>query len=167
MAGKKSDLGPTGQTVADNVQRLRTRLNLTYAELSRRLETAGRPIPVLGLGRIEKGERRVDADDLMALAVALEVSPLTLLMTDTDSDDKPVHATGFDAPITAGQVWNWLRADRPATTRTGLEGLRQPVDFILNAAPSWSHRSVIKALADAGEFLNSHTQQEAMPDGDD
>jgi hypothetical protein len=52
---------------------------MTFVELSERLSAAGRPIPVLGLRRIERGERRVDVDDLVALAVVFGVSPERLL----------------------------------------------------------------------------------------
>lgn len=78
MAAKKIDLGGTGETVKENVKRLRG--GMQYKELSERLAELGRPIPPLGLRRIEAGERRVDVDDLMALAVAFDVSPLALLL---------------------------------------------------------------------------------------
>ncbi|WP_098701376.1 helix-turn-helix domain-containing protein [Nocardia farcinica] len=107
MAGKKSELGKTGQTVAANVKRLREDKNLTYAELSRRLETIGRPIPVLGLSRVENGTRRVDVDDLMALAVVLEVSPSALLMPGVDAGSPKVDATGIPDPVPAQRLWNW------------------------------------------------------------
>lgn len=79
MAGKKIELGPTGEIVRDNIRRLRRARGLGFAELSRELEHHGRPIPPLGLRRIEEGERRVDVDDLTALAVVLWTSPATLL----------------------------------------------------------------------------------------
>ncbi|MDO3647671.1 helix-turn-helix domain-containing protein [Nocardia mangyaensis] len=100
MAEKKNPLGPTGETVRANIAHYRAGLNLGYAELSRQLEALGRPIPVLGLSRIEKGERRVDADDLMALAVALNVSVLALLVPPSSRpDDEVVAATASD-PLT-------------------------------------------------------------------
>jgi hypothetical protein len=61
-------------------QWLRETQNLGYTKLASILEEMGRPIPELGLRRIESGDRRVDVDDLMALAMALGVSPVTLLM---------------------------------------------------------------------------------------
>jgi 8-oxo-dGTP pyrophosphatase MutT (NUDIX family)/transcriptional regulator with XRE-family HTH domain len=73
-------LGPVGGYVIQNLENLRTERRLTYRQLADRLEQLGRPIPTLGLSRIEKGNRRVDVDDLVALAVALEVSPGTLLL---------------------------------------------------------------------------------------
>lgn len=74
-----SDLGATGHTVAENVSRQRQALNLNYTELAKRLEGNKRPMAPLALRRIEAGARRVDADDLVALAYALEVSPGELL----------------------------------------------------------------------------------------
>src|SRR6476659_4961943 len=100
MAGKKSDLGPIGVELTHNVRRLRGELG--YAELSRRLGEMGREIPPLGLRRIEAGTRRVDADDLVALAVALGVSPITLLMPAADGQSEQVEVTGVDGPVPAG-----------------------------------------------------------------
>ncbi len=73
-------LGPIGRYLVRNLAQLREEQQLTYRELSDRLEQIGRPIPTLGLSRIEKGTRRVDADDLIALAIVLEVSPAALVL---------------------------------------------------------------------------------------
>jgi 8-oxo-dGTP pyrophosphatase MutT (NUDIX family) len=81
-------LGPVGGYVIENLAQLRAERRLTYRQLADRLEQLGRPIPTLGLSRIEKGNRRVDVDDLVALAVALDVSPATLLLpSDTGIPD--------------------------------------------------------------------------------
>lgn len=74
-----------------------------------RLAEIGRDIPPLGLRRIESGERRVDADDLMALAVALGVSPISLLMPASETGQDQVEATGVNARVEARQLWRWLR----------------------------------------------------------
>ncbi|EHM29101.1 hypothetical protein SPW_2559 [Streptomyces sp. W007] len=39
----------------------------------------GRPMTITMLSRIECRQRRCDVDDLVAIAAALDVSPLTLL----------------------------------------------------------------------------------------
>lgn len=70
--------GPLAAQVARSVRRLRAQKSMTYAELSDRLSQLGRPIPVLGLSRLESGERRVDVDDLAALAVVFSVEPWSL-----------------------------------------------------------------------------------------
>ncbi|MGV9784837.1 helix-turn-helix domain-containing protein [Nocardia farcinica] len=109
---KKNPLGPTGETVRRNIKRHRERLNLTYAELSRRLDRIGRAIPVLGLSRIEAGGRRVDADDLVALAIALGVNPNALLLPPTNDSEHTVVITG--GPMeNAADVWAWGNGKRP------------------------------------------------------
>src|SRR3954454_23683106 len=58
-------------------------------------DIAGRPILASGLGKIESGERRVDVDDLVALAVALDVSPVRLLLPRPTSEE--AEAASLDA----------------------------------------------------------------------
>lgn len=82
--GTKNPLGPAGHNVRRNVRRLREERRMSYRELSERLVVAGRLIPVLGLSRMERGERRVDADDLVALAVVFGISPGQLLEPPAD-----------------------------------------------------------------------------------
>lgn len=107
---KKNPLGPTGRTVADNIKRIRG--DMQYVKLAARLEEIGRPIPTLGLRKIESYERRVDADDLLAIAVALEVSPVGLLMPVSGSADSMVTATGT-GELPADNLLPWLRAEAP------------------------------------------------------
>jgi transcriptional regulator with XRE-family HTH domain len=102
--------GPSSQQVVDNVKRLREGRGWSLPRLSQELTKVGRPILPTGLHRLENGKRRVDADDLVALAVALDVSPITLLM--------PFRATGtvqvtedVDADALVG--WDWMRGIRP------------------------------------------------------
>lgn len=106
---QKNPLGPTGLTVQRNVKRLREQQNLSLAEVSRRLDKIGRKIPVLGLSRIEAGERRVDADDLVALAAVLRVSVPALLL--------PHQNPGGPVPLASRMsvdwrtAWNWMRGE--------------------------------------------------------
>lgn len=81
----ESTPGTLGDQVARQLKRLRETRRLPYTELSDRLTALGYPIPVLGLRRIERGERRVDVDELAALALALNVPPLALLFPLTES----------------------------------------------------------------------------------
>ncbi|WP_416444683.1 hypothetical protein AB3K78_15385 [Leucobacter sp. HNU] len=97
------DLGPTGKTVAVNIARRREALNLSYVALEQRLIKAGQRIPALGLRRIEARARKVDVDELLALAFALECTP-TFLLSPLDPE----------APVTAikdGElIWEEKRA---------------------------------------------------------
>lgn len=117
MTDRRIDLGPTGETVRANVTYLREDQNLTYAELSRRLEDVGNPIPPLGLRRIEAGERRVHVDDLMALAAVFGAAPSSLLMPRTSSKDDQVTATGV-GERTAQDLWDWMK-DGSTRTESG------------------------------------------------
>ncbi|MEU7628665.1 helix-turn-helix transcriptional regulator [Nocardia sp. NPDC049220] len=131
VAEKKNPLGEPGETVKHNVKRLRESVGLSYAELARKLDSLGRPIPVLGLSRIEKGERRVDADDLVALAIALDASPIALLMPETVEESEPASLMG--KPITAREMWNWLRGDQ---LPDALEG--NALAFVVRSRPRWT-----------------------------
>ena len=79
MAGKPKELGVASRRVARNVRLLRHHRDLTYVALSKRLTEIGHPILDTGLMKIEKGDRRVDVDDLTALAEALQVETCALL----------------------------------------------------------------------------------------
>ncbi len=75
----KLQLGKAGDAARVNLARIRKMRGLSYAELARRLAQAGHPIVDTSLLKIEKGDRRIDVDDLAALAAALEVSAAMLL----------------------------------------------------------------------------------------
>jgi hypothetical protein len=79
MPAKALGFGPTGEAVARNIEHCRVALDLSYAELSRLLTEYGCPISPLGLTRIRDLRRRVDVDDLAALASVLGVSAHLLL----------------------------------------------------------------------------------------
>jgi transcriptional regulator with XRE-family HTH domain len=94
--------------------------------LSRRLDEAGRPIPALGLRRIENGERRVDVDDLAALAFALGVNPNALLFPPVNSSFYGVSITGLRRPGTdAASMWQWANGERPILTQEMAEMLNE------------------------------------------
>jgi hypothetical protein len=132
MAGKKSDLGPTGIDLSHTVRRLRG--ELTYNELSRRLTDIGRDIPPLGLRRIEAGTRRVDVDDLMALAVVLGVSPIALLTPPSSSAQTMVTGTAT-GKHRADMFRSWLRDVDPLK---GGPGPQNFIDFALRSRPGWA-----------------------------
>lgn len=97
------ELGATGQVVAENIKTTRQQLNLTFAELSRRLTAIGQPIPELGLRRIEKSERKVDVDELLALSSVFRCTPLYLITPEATSSKEVARVTGFE-DLTIGKV---------------------------------------------------------------
>jgi len=111
---------PTGKAVAANVRRIRDQVRgwSTY-ELSRKLKQLGRPIAPSALSKVERGERRVDVGDLMALALALRVNPNALLLPATA--EGVVELTGT-SPREAAEVWEWAEGNRPLDLPTGDDG---------------------------------------------
>lgn len=79
-------LGPAGRNLRRNIRRLREQRRWSYREVEERLSRAGRAIPVLDLGAIEVGERRVDVDDLVALAAVFGLGVEELLRPPADCE---------------------------------------------------------------------------------
>lgn len=106
--------GPAGKRVAEHVKKLRQASGLTYKDVSDRLAALGRPIPVLGLSRLEKGERRIDADDLIALALAFDVTPNRLMLPDVDARAS-ASAHGLTAAVRGRpqELWSWAQGEEP------------------------------------------------------
>ena len=91
MGTRKVELGATGHAVAANSRRIRELSGLTLQDVSDRLTRYGRPIARSGLSKIEAAARRVDVDDLVALAEVLGTTPDDLL-TAPDAAPKKVDA---------------------------------------------------------------------------
>ena len=123
--------GITAETVAANVKQLRTHRGLTQADLSERLTDIGRPIPVASIGKLETGLRKIEVDDLVVLAIALDVSPLTLLLPGSRRATDPVAATGVTT--NAGRLWEWALGVR------SLEDGASANEFASWSVPWWLH----------------------------
>ena len=107
---RANELGQTGRYVARNVARIRSAQGLSTMRLATMLVGAGRTIAPTAITRIESGERRVDVDDLVALAAALNVNPSALLLPPTA--DGEVDVTGAGA-VQAEEAWAWMDGERP------------------------------------------------------
>jgi transcriptional regulator with XRE-family HTH domain len=147
MAGKEPSIGPTSRTVAENVKRWREHRNMSYTQLSEKLQTDAQwLINAVGIRRIETGERRVTPDDLAALAVALRISPTTLLvpgLPDATDPTEMVEVTGVDAKVSTAKLWKWLMGEVPLTPGSALS-------FLMDAQPQWEHAKWIKDVPDGG-----------------
>jgi transcriptional regulator with XRE-family HTH domain len=119
--------GPVAPRVSANLRELREKRGLSLAELYARLDRLGRPIVPTGLHKIEKGTRRVDVDDLVALAMALNVTPTRLLLPGAaQPDDAPVE-------LAPGRAVPWERAWAWAVGREALPAADQPTDAEISA----------------------------------
>lgn len=135
MAGKL-EAGPTSDRVAVALRRTRQERGLTYAELSRRLAALGHPILDTGLMKIEKGQRRVDVDDLMALAIALGCTPNQLLLPEVHyaRPDTAAALTPGGDKVRAIDAWAWASGERPlghrAASQADNELAADELDFL-------------------------------------
>ncbi|WP_051698508.1 helix-turn-helix domain-containing protein [Streptomyces albus] len=107
MPKKAIETDVTGRQVAANVSRMRKARVLSQRQLASRLAAVGRPVSSAGITLIERGKRRVDTDDLVALAFVLGVSPSALLLPLTDAPSEKVEITGAGA-VSANEAWDWL-----------------------------------------------------------
>ncbi|MGW3186348.1 helix-turn-helix domain-containing protein [Streptomyces ardesiacus] len=117
---RANDLGPTGARVAENVKALRESLPLTTEQLAERVTAFGRPMRANTITKIEKQQRRVDVDDLMALALALESRPDYLLLPPTVVMEELELVEGMT--VTAFYAWRWANGDRPLNLPEGDDG---------------------------------------------
>jgi transcriptional regulator with XRE-family HTH domain len=108
--------GPTTERVAANIRHYREAKGLNPQELSDRVAGLGRHINQSSIWKIESGARRVDVDDLVALALALGVTPDLLLLRTSDSDP----GTSADAveltphrTATPLDTWRWASGLAP------------------------------------------------------
>jgi hypothetical protein len=99
-------MGPIGKNVIAGVEELRKVRGLSYDALSANLSEKGRYIFPFGLSRLGRGERRVDVDDLVALAVVLGVNPNALLLPRDVGVDDLIELTP-KLRQRAGEVWAW------------------------------------------------------------
>lgn len=71
--------GPISEIVGANVRRVREVRGMSMRDLAAALKEADWPIYASGIGRLENGGRRIDVDDLVMIAKALDVPPIDLL----------------------------------------------------------------------------------------
>ncbi|MFC8129667.1 helix-turn-helix domain-containing protein [Streptomyces sp. NPDC057302] len=81
MATQPIEIGPAGIQAARNIEYLRLLRGLSQQRLAERCTALGRPLTNIALSRTERARRRCDIDDLVTIATALGVSPITLLTT--------------------------------------------------------------------------------------
>ncbi|MGW0410092.1 helix-turn-helix domain-containing protein [Streptomyces collinus] len=94
MATRPVEIGPAGLHAARAIERIRIVRGLTQHQLAVRCTALGRPMSHTALSRTERGHRRCDVDDLIAIAAALGVSPAVLLPLETSPLQTSEHIRG-------------------------------------------------------------------------
>jgi transcriptional regulator with XRE-family HTH domain len=141
---RKNPLGPSGSIAAQRVRQLREERSWTFKELSDRLGAIGRPIPTLGLRKIEREDRRIDVDDLIGLAVVFGVNPSTLLLPPRIDGEVEITAVGV---VPAARAWAWVDGQAPLLVSADDDGSAD-VEFQLRARPPRRRR--LRATTEAG-----------------
>lgn len=105
--------------MARNVESLRRAQGLSQQQVADRMGELGRPVAMSAVSKIEKGQRRVDPDDLVALAIALNVNPSRLLLNDGNLDEELPLTPTRSAPRWA--AWQWADGVAPLVSGPGDE----------------------------------------------
>lgn len=113
MATNAVTPGPISERVSENIERFRKLRGLSQAQLANKLTKAGRPMLDTAVSKMERGVRRVDVDDLVALALALDISPVALLMPPTADRAKVSLTDKFE--VSSQFAWLWAAGEAPAS----------------------------------------------------
>jgi transcriptional regulator with XRE-family HTH domain len=138
--------------VAERVREVRKKQGLTAAQLASLCADRGYPeLTTQALSNIESGRRDkegrrrryVTADELMALAVVLEVAPVYLLIPPLPSEEQPLPDDAAERH-TLARVWqSFIKGERP------LPGM-DPQRFLSEVPPEEFARS-LQRLAEAND----------------
>jgi transcriptional regulator with XRE-family HTH domain len=143
LTGRRNGVvGPAGRRAAANLRRLRDDRKLSTAQLAKILGDVGQPILATGITKTETRTRRMDIDDLLALAVALDVSPNRLLLTGT-ADNSPIELTP-QVNVTSMKAWMWA---------TGREPLRASEDAALSAQREYRRAFTLENQPHEADYL--------------
>lgn len=148
--------GPTSAVVARSVRQERQAKKMDLAGLSDALADVGWPIPVAALSRLENGLRRIDVDDLMALSIALRVTPMQLLLNPHAGVSPP--ATGMPGDMSEDEVSAWASGEVGLSTESRVLFWEKR---LMGARDSWkSFQSRVDELDKAA--ANGYSRDEAI-----
>lgn len=105
-------IGPVGRVAIQNIERLRQKRGMSFRDLAAKMAELGRPIGDTVLHRQSQGKRRIDADDLLAFAAALDVNPSALLLPHEADGDDLVEITPA-LSVRQWIAWAWSDGETP------------------------------------------------------
>lgn len=103
--------GITNRHVAQNIRAARQAIGMDLRTMSDGLEAIGRKLSTSGISKLENGDRRVDVDDLTAIAYLLRTTPAALLTPPEDGTD----LTGVPESYLPEEVKKWARGELTLT----------------------------------------------------
>jgi hypothetical protein len=83
----------------------------------------------------------VDVDDLMALAQALRVSPMSLLLPWTETPNAQAEVTGAGA-VEARAAWEWVSGQKPVTVWSEEDRYGELLRFRVDSTPAWARNPI-------------------------
>jgi transcriptional regulator with XRE-family HTH domain len=107
---KKGDEQPAA-VFGRRVAAVRNDRGWTQAKLAERLRELGYALPREALARLETGKRGASLEDVLAVAYALDVSPLHLIVP-VDNEPRVIVA-GNVQPVDPQDLREWIRGGQP------------------------------------------------------
>jgi transcriptional regulator with XRE-family HTH domain len=107
-----------GKVIGNRVKTIREAHRISQRELAARVQALGVTIHHPGIGKIEQGKRKLDVSELFAFALALDVSPIHLILppeaaTVDVSDGRQINAYDLSswmsgkASIEGQNIWRF------------------------------------------------------------
>lgn len=146
---------PVATYVGENVRRLRGKR--TYRSIAADLKMMGHPLHEVVLKRIESGERRIDVNDLVALALVFSVNPNYLLMPDADSADSEFVLMPGEMGVkrSAADIHDWLYGFLAIRNPIGEHPDESDDRFRARIMPRWIDRTVESFVASVKSAMRS------------
>ncbi|SOB84239.1 helix-turn-helix domain-containing protein [Streptomyces sp. 1331.2] len=172
MATGRMEMGPTGRMVAANLRQLREAKGLSLRALAAEVQRLGHSLSPDAINKIENGRllgaeqegmssppvRRMDVDDLVALALALGVTPNRLLLPDPSWEGEVSLAP--EVTHESGVAWQWATGERPLLDPNATERVRRAETAKFTAAnrlPGVSPDQVSRAMATLASWSEGAT----------
>lgn len=109
MNRRANERGELGLRVAANLREIRERRGLSRRDVIEALAKEGRGMPETSLLNTEAGSRRLDVDDLVALALVLGVTPNRLLLPEADPGED--IALTDETVLSFVEAWKWATGE--------------------------------------------------------
>ncbi|MER7562314.1 helix-turn-helix transcriptional regulator [Streptomyces sp. NPDC097941] len=162
---RHSERGPVGDQVAENIRRLRRK---TTEQLAGEVSELGVPMTASTVTKIEKQGRRVTVDELVALAAALGVSPVTLMLPSEDPDG-PIRLAERLTSTDWRTAWRWMHGQTNFVARLWPGGGGSPLSWLAVNRPYLTPQEVQEEMQRYAQPapLSVEALQEAQGDEDD
>jgi transcriptional regulator with XRE-family HTH domain len=155
-------VGVTHKHVAANIRAARQAVGMDVRTAARMMSEAGRKISPSGISKIENGDRRVDVDDLTALAFTLKTTPAALLTPPSQA----VTLSGVPQDFLPEEIAAWVAGNVKLTTEDLVRYWKEQLFHAISSA-RWAEEML--ASYDGGQvgvtprqvYQDRHDQQTA------